>query len=922
MANTIQKKIKFSKGQIVPELVERTDLEIFDSSAQKMHNVVSSVYGGVRSRRGTQKIDRIFSGMTEVTGTATSGMGGNTSYIQDKNNRYVSGAVGTNRKIFQIQYGSARSTGTLRIRGIKIDFREPKIIGSVGTANGFSFFSRGFKNYSYYYYSGTSVSDGGVGITSQDRILPNPETDWTYPGNSGRTETQIPSFSFSINSSGKISSVSVLNGGKRTTGVPSTDLKFKRNSKERNYRATAYCSSNGSTWIPLGSKVLSETEQDFDFNINTSYQYVKFELDATNDVIQTTISMQYASLLDGAFTKGRCKLVDYFYNNQDKYVLVLTDERISIYKDNELRANVLASGLLANYFDILKWTYKDDTVIFTHPNMSPKILKHLSDSSWTWGDLSVSNIPFATFTGETTTSKSVGITPSAEEGAIKITADSNIFDSTWVGQYIDGNGGRFKVTEYISGTVVNGYTTIPFYTKDKITSWNYISGYEQVWSSTRGWPRTCLFAQQRLWFGGSRDKPATVWASRLGDYFNFKNSGNYDNDSIDVDLLTNDIISNMVDNRGIHILTTGQELTASEGTYTPDKIAFTTNTQNGSLTNIRPAVISGYVCFVEKNGKSLLSYVYNYEQASYLTDNLSLFCDLVESPVSLCAEINSSKDKGDFIYMVLSDGTMLVGCVSMAQNIMSLSKFKTDGKIIDVCSVGGETFILVDRGTYNYLEKIEDVLTDVTTDVAVFPGNPVQLYGWEKDGVIKYTKTTTPTTSSVVYNVYADETSESITAVGTNTITIGGVVYKRENTSYDTMSIIYQTVLSDYNGLVVYLYEGNTVYERQVASNGRIELHKPINKTCKVGIGFKYEIEGNPIAINHKTTSVKKRITTADVLCENSPVLRFCGQEKKGKDQYKFYSCTKYGNDVRYNISGEFYPLQILSIQLNINYEG
>ena len=36
MAHSIQKKVKFSKGQIAPELVERTDLDIYDSSAQKI----------------------------------------------------------------------------------------------------------------------------------------------------------------------------------------------------------------------------------------------------------------------------------------------------------------------------------------------------------------------------------------------------------------------------------------------------------------------------------------------------------------------------------------------------------------------------------------------------------------------------------------------------------------------------------------------------------------------------------------------------------------------------------------------------------------------------------------------------------------------------------------------------------------------
>ena len=938
MANTIQKRIKFSKGQIVPELVERTDLELFDSSAQVMRNVVSSVYGGVRSRRGTKKVDRILSGYSNVTGTATSSMGGTASYIQDRNARFVTDKVGSNRNIFTLQYGTQQTGGVLKVRGIKIDFESPDITAGIatGTKKTTSISVHGSHSYSYTYkyYNSVVINKPGVGLTSADQIMPNPNdsSKWKiYGSRSTSLVTSYPSFSWTLDSKGAVSAISITNGGGMKDGSPYTNLIFKRNSPQRSYSASVYISSDGVDWSLVGTKMLSEISQDFDFQLSGSFYYVKMDLDPTDDDIATTISMQYVSLYSGSYVKQKAKLVDFLYNMSYKYVLLLTNEHIDVYKDEMVIASISASDLLTSVFDDLKWTYKDDTIIFTHKDMKPKILKRVSDSSWTWSNLDLKNIPYTAFAGETTTPKTTGITPSAEEGAIKMTADSSIFDSSWVGQYIDGNGGRMKITEYVSGTVVNGYTTIPFYTNSKITSWDYISGYTPVWglenpsdpnSTDHGYPRTCVFAQQRLWFGGSRDKPSTVWASRLGDYFNFKNSGNYDNDSIDVDLLTNDVIVNMVDNRGIHILTTGQEITGQEGTYTPDKISFTTNTQNGSLSRIRPVVIGGTVCFVEKNGKSLLSYVYNYEQASYLTDNMSLFTNLVQNPVSMAAEINSSKDKGDFLYMVLEDGTMLVGCVSIAQNIMSLSQFVTNGSVKDVCSVGGDTYIIVDRGIYDYIEKIEDVLTDVTTQVAVYPKPSQTLYIWEHEDDTIYTTSENPSVGDSIVDIYVDETGDTISAVSDNTITVDGIDYVKDEDYGTVDSIMYVSVLSDYDGSYVYLYDGTEVYEECEVINGKIQLAKPLNKNCYVGLAYNYHIQGNPIAINHKTNSIKKRITTAEVTCENTPKLKFCGQEKDSKDVYKFYSCTKYDNDVRYNIEGEFYPMQILSIQLNIDYEG
>ena len=263
---------------------------------------------------------------------------------------------------------------------------------------------------------------------------------------------------------------------------------------------------------------------------------------------------------------------------------------------------------------------------------------------------------------------------------------------------------------------------------------------------------------------------------------------------------------------------------------------------------------------------------------------------------------------------------MLVGCIALDQNITSLSKFKTNGEIKDVCSVGSETYLLVDRGNYYYLEKIEDVKTDITTDVSVNTTPQTDIYGWEHESDVVYTLSATPSVSDTVYDVYLKEVG-TISAIADDTITVSGVDYEREETQ-DTKSIMYVDVLSDYNGRYVYLYDDNEVYEKQIVNDGKIILSKPLNKDCSVGIAFDYKIVGNPIAINHKTTSIKKRITTADVVCKDTPVLEFCGQKKNGKDNYKFFSCTKYGDDVRYTLSGEFYKMDVLSVQLNINYEG
>ena len=457
------------------------------------------------------------------------------------------------------------------------------------------------------------------------------------------------------------------------------------------------------------------------------------------------------------------------------------------------------------------------------------------------------------FGAETTTAKTVGITPSNTDGTVKITADSSVFDSSWVGQYIDGNGGRVKITEYTSGTVIKGVAVIPFYTTDKITSWNYISGYERVWSSQRGYPRTCLFAQQRLWFGGSKGKPNSLWASRLGDYFNFKNSGNYDNDAIDIELTVNDAIVNIIENRGIHIFTGGQELSIPENSYTPDKISVAINTRNGSKANLTPVVFGGIVAFVEKNGHSLLSYVYNDSVAAYETQNISMFTSLISNPITMDAEVNSKKDRGDFLYIVLENGNMLVGCYDLTNDVKSISQFITDGTVRDVCCVGEDVYVAVVRDDIVKLEKVTDVQTDMTTKVMV---------------------------------------------VG-NTI----------------------TGLYDYNGHEVYIYNDDSVEKHEVIDD-MVELDNTYSTNMYVGLPYEYTLESNPISVNNQTYSIKKRISKATLVCEDTKQISFNDQKKYYENVYDFYNCTKYDEDVRFTISGEFYKINVMSVFLNINYEG
>ena len=966
MAHSIQKKVKFSKGQIAPELIERTDIDLYDSSAQEITNLTSTVYGGLRTRRGTKFVSNIYTSTTK--GTATSNIGGTASDIQDLSTPFQSGDISTTRDLIDVDYGSTIQASSFTVKNAKIDFlsfvdatsdtsytvpngvekisvqcagakgyginggnggyvecdldvTEGQIlylkVGSVPNSNTATYNASDIRTDNTGLLDTTSLQSrlivAGGGGNSAPSGLNTPGVGGaggdltggtggngnictgggggtqTAGGSRGGTSAAYPyygsagSFGLGGNGGGSgsyggaggagwygggggsgggavYSNVGSGGGGGSSytkSGVTSNVTHTQGQNSSGGYiklglsgaKIDIQTSTDGVTYDTVGSYNIGTNPEDINLNL-TNFRFLRLVLDYDNTVTLTG-KLYFDYLLLNANLIANEKMIAYKFNNEQEYLIILSENRVEIYNNDSLIQEITTTDLLDSYIKDIKYTFKDDTIILTHKDMPPKQLQR-TNAGWVLSNFNFINTPYYAFNGETSTTKSVSITPSGTDGAIKITAASSVFSSSDVGQFIDGNGGRVRITEYVSGTVVNGVTVIPFYTTDAITSWKLITGYEAVWSATRGYPRTCLFAQQRLWFGGSRDLPSHIWASRINDYNNFKNAGNYDNDAIDITLLTNNPVLNMVEQRGIHIFTAGEEWSASESSLTPNDISVKCSSKNGSL-NITPIVVNGVIMYIEKNGKSLLGYVYNYEQASFISDNMSILSNLISSPVNMDVETNSNVDRGDFIFIVQPDGTMLTACVVLSEKIFSLSKFVTNGKIKDVCCLTSDTYVIVERNGAIHLEKLTNDKTDMTKTFYV-------------DG-------------NIINNMH------------------------------------------EYDGYNIYLSYGKKLDIKPVY-DGVTYLDEAYTGYVTAGIGFPYRLESNPISINNKTVTCKKRISKATVYCKDTERLEFNGQKKTGKDVFDFYACTQYKDDVRFIINGEYYPINILSVTLNLNYEG
>lgn len=338
------------------------------------------------------------------------------------------------------------------------------------------------------------------------------------------------------------------------------------------------------------------------------------------------------------------RLFSFEFNIDQNYILVLSLAEIKIYKPGDstllktLTWTVTQKQL--NEMDIIQ---SADTVIIVHEDFKPKkIMREGSDTAWSLGDITLTNIP------------------------------------------------KFKY----DGT-----------------------NLEDVWSNTRGWVRTATFHQGRLWFGGSKSKPTSVWASMINDFFNFNDGGADVKDNHGIfDVLDTDqynAINNIVSGTKLQILTAGGEFVNTADIITPKSSAWTRYTGYGAK-RLKPVNLDGSTFFMDKFGKTVRTLIYDFEEGGYTTPPISILAEHIINEVQdLDMVRGSSISVSNLLYLVNLDGTVAVFNTMRKENIAGWTRWTTQGKFKRVTVTNSVVSFIVERDGVEYLEVLDrSVLLD------------------------------------------------------------------------------------------------------------------------------------------------------------------------------------------------------------------
>jgi hypothetical protein len=237
---------------------------------------------------------------------------------------------------------------------------------------------------------------------------------------------------------------------------------------------------------------------------------------------------------------------------------------------------------------------------------------------------------------------------------------------------------------------------------------------EPVWSATRGWPRTVTFHEGRLWFGGSRSLPQSIFGSVVNDFFNFEVGSGLDDDGIFITMNTSKLnkIVALFSGRDLQVFTSGGEFRFVTSPITPGNAAPKNQTQYGTAP-IKPVSTDGATVFIQKTRKVLRDFLYRYDEDAYSSVPLSVLASfLLDDVIDMASWQGDGQDDANLVMMVNRRGDMIVHVTLRSQEIAAFSRWETQGIYRAVCASEQFRYCAVQR-TINgvdrlYLERFDE----------------------------------------------------------------------------------------------------------------------------------------------------------------------------------------------------------------------
>lgn len=226
-----------------------------------------------------------------------------------------------------------------------------------------------------------------------------------------------------------------------------------------------------------------------------------------------------------------------------------------------------------------------------------------------------------------------------------------------------------------------------------------------AWAPRFGFPQEVEFFNDRLWFASTPTDSQTIWASGIGEYYDFgRSSPIVDSDAVTFAINSRQVntVKELVPLDSLLIMTTGGEYKTTGGqddVVTPSTIGVK-NQGNAGIGKVPAKLIGESAIFVQEEGQKIRDLRYTFEKDGFRGNDISVWADHLFEGHEVQA-IEHWKAPWGVVWFIREDGVR-VGCTYMPeQEVIGWHWHDTDGRYLDVCALPGtkesECYFLVER---------------------------------------------------------------------------------------------------------------------------------------------------------------------------------------------------------------------------------
>ena len=660
----------FASGELSPLLNGRTDLDQYYKGAQQAENVLVVPQGGLKRRPGTQFIAEARSSGDRYTGAATMPSGGTASRINDGNDNTVANTnpLTTGEDVIaHYDLGEAKAISFVDIRNMSTTATTAsfRVQYSTDNTNWSTAFTQSF---------GTTPSNNRqyAGKTARYWRLRKDTTAGVFSVTLGEFNLRLTTATFTSTSGATVTL--------SDWDVRPNMLEFNMSDTEKYlvvitygnidiYRVAYTKILNDGTSQFIETSLVTSIRSAYGFNPEILPEWPEVRAAQTENVMlffHENYPVQRLIRDPGSFQFNAAPLYNipqFDYDDDDSpvptsAVQVLTFSGFTAGQQYQINVEGVFSKEIV---------FAGDATADERSSTAFNLQKNLQD------------MPNFGFTGITV------IRTANDEYTITLSGESAGIYKLFTG---------FTTTDDVSDTI--SFTETAQGTSRK----------EDVWSSARGYPRNGVFYNGRLIIGGTKSKPQSLFASRVGGYFDFFIEKGDDDEGIFVTIDSNSTtrILDINPDRGLQIFTSGAEFLLKGNT--PSTVTVEAQTQHGSA-DVPVAASDGSILFVDANQKTIRQYLFNFNEDAFASADISVLSShLIKKPVDMAILNGTTTEDSNWLFVVNDDGSVAVLNTLRAQDINGWTEWKdADGKVESCAAISDYIFTSVKRNGCTTLEQ-------------------------------------------------------------------------------------------------------------------------------------------------------------------------------------------------------------------------